>query len=106
MTVSSVDTAELPRVRPQPPATPVLITPPPELPRPSLELSGRSLELPGPCLERPGLALERRPAPTCRAELRAARRHQRRQRRLYAFLGLSILGATLVSTVVVLDVVR
>jgi hypothetical protein len=85
MTVSSVDTAELPRVRSWVAAAPVLDPPAP----------GQALSVPAPSVSTSG-----------RAELRAERRYARRQRRLYALLGLSVLATMLAATVTVLDVIR
>lgn len=41
-----------------------------------------------------------------RVQLRAQRRHARRQKRLYVLLGLSVLAGVLAATVTVLDVIR
>lgn len=122
MTVSSVDTAELPRVTPQVPAgpvvnldlSPVLDPPVPPTVSPVLDLPAVAepvfapvLDLPATAGPPPIVAVPSR-APICRGrlELRAERRQQRRQRRLYAFLGLSVLALTLGLAIVVLDVVR
>lgn len=78
MTVSTVDTAELPRV-------------------PELEVQDVVV---------PSLSLQPVAAPAPRAALREERRLARRQRRLWALLGLSIMLATLATTVVVLGMAR
>lgn len=80
MTASSVDTAELPQARHWVPAAPVIDPPAP----------GQAPPVP----------------PSGRAALRAERWQARRQRRLYALLGLSVLAASLAATVMVLDVIR
>jgi hypothetical protein len=81
MSVSTADTAELPLVREQE----VVV-------RPSTLLT---VPVPEPAL-----------APSGRAALREERRLARRERRLWAFLGLSIMFVTLAITVVVLGMAR
>ncbi len=44
--------------------------------------------------------------PLSRAELRAQRRHARRQQRIYVLLGLSVLVGVFAATVLVLGVIR
>ena len=125
MTVSSVDTAELPKVAAvsvvAPPAPafdrpPTALVDPPVLDLPSV------VDFPAPVADIPVASLVDlvvispadpvvavpvdSPAPLDRLALRAERRQQRRQRRLYAGLGLSVMASTLAATIVVLDVVR
>ena len=122
MTISSADTAELPQVRPTGGSAPVIE------PRAAEHLGGPVLArtpLLEPPLAAPPLAVRRASAPgivesavinaPCagparpaqgRAEIRAERQHARRQRRLYAALGLSVLAGTLGATVIVLDVLH
>ncbi len=123
MTVSSVDTAELPRVA----AVPVVAPAAPAFDRSSTGLIDLPvLDLPavvdfpesaavpladpdalvviGPA-ETAAAPIDP-PVPLDRLALRAERRQQRRQRRLYACLGLSVIASMLAATIVVLDVVR
>jgi hypothetical protein len=132
MTVSSVDTAELPRVA----AVPVVAPPAPAFGRPPTALVDLPVldlpsivDLPAPVADIPAADVSvadilvadipaaspvdpvvavpvDSPAPLDRLALRAERRQQRRQRRLYAGLGLSVMASTLAATIVVLDVVR
>jgi hypothetical protein len=96
MTLSSVDTAELPRVRSA--AT-------------TLEGASAPVVPSGPALapvirlvtERDGIVRE--PVPG-RLELRASRQLARRQRRLWAALGLAGMAATLGATIAVLELVH
>ena len=135
MTVSSVDTAELPRVAAVPVVAPAALTfdrPPTALVElPVLDLPP-VVDLPAPVADAPAADVPvadalvasspdsvviapteavvagpvDSPAPLDRLALRAERRQQRRQRRLYAGLGLSVMASTLAATIVVLDVVR
>jgi hypothetical protein len=123
MTVSSVDTAELPRVAAVPvvaPSAPAFDRPPTALvDLPVLDLpavvefpEATAVPLAGPDAlvvigpaETAAAPIDP-PAPLDRLALRAERRQQRRQRRLYAGLGLSVMASTLAATIVVLDVVR
>ena len=127
MTVSSVDTAELPRVA----AVPVVAPPAPAFDRPPTALGDLPVldlpsivDFPAPVADIPVADVSvadfpvaspadpvvtvpvDSPAPLDRLALRAERRQQRRQRRLYAGLGLSVMASTLAATIVVLDVVR
>ena len=104
MTVSSVDTAELPRVRGQGAAPPAHSRRLPEADlAPAAPLVAPPTAPPAPILrpQVPGAV-----PIACRAALRAERLHKRRQRRLYASVGLSLLGVTLGCTVFVLDAVH
>jgi hypothetical protein len=90
----SVDTAELPRVRPvaDGPLTAPVTTPlRPAAPAPAVTVlvpvAGTEVAM-GRC------------------ELRAERRAARRQRRRYAALGIGVLAGSLAATVAVLDVIR
>src|SRR5580704_7244169 len=130
MTVSSVDTAELPRVAALPvvaPTAPAFDRPPTALvDLPVLDLPS-IVDFPAPVADVPVADVPvaspadpvviapveavvavpvDSPAPLDRLTLRAERRQQRRQRRLYAGLGLSVMASTLAATIVVLDVVR
>jgi hypothetical protein len=135
MTVSSVDTAELPRVAAVPvvaPSAPGFDRPPTALvDLPVLDLPS-IVDFPAPVADIPVADVSvadfpvaspadpvvispadpvvavpvDSPAPLDRLALRAERRQQRRQRRLYAGLGLSVMASTLAATIVVLDVVR
>jgi len=91
---SSVDTAELPRVRPVaagPLPTPVVSPPRPVVSAPVLAPIEPAVE--------PAVAMGR-------CELQAERKAARRQRRRYAALGIGVLAGSLVATVTVLDVLR
>ena len=107
MTASSVDTAELPRVRRWDSAT---AAPAPVIDRAAPVVGSGPLVIdpPVPVLELPrAVAVAPAPVPVPgRVELRAERRQARRQRRYFALLGLSVLVAALAVTVVVLDVIR
>jgi hypothetical protein len=90
---SSVDTAELPRIRPA-----TVVAPPAPITTP--------LPLAAPA---PASAPEVVAAPAAvrgRCELRAERRAARRLRRRYAALGIAVLSGSLALTVAVLDVIR
>ncbi len=91
---SSVDTAELPRVRP------VAVGP---LPAPAVTTPLR------PAAPAPPVAAVQSVEPEVvmgRFELRAERRAARRLRRRYAALGIVVLAGSLAVTVAVLDVIR
>jgi hypothetical protein len=105
------DTAEIPRHLPAAPtaahgaaAQALYSAPaPPAMPAPPVAWVPRH---PAPALTLAVPPIAAHPSPPGRAALRAERQAQRRERRLYACLGLGAIAATLGATVVVLDVLH
>jgi hypothetical protein len=103
---SSVDTAELPRVRPiadGPLAAPAAPAPPAAPVAPAAPLAPSAA--PEPVL----LAVEATAEPVAvvgRCQLQAERKAARRLRHRYEAIGLCVLAASLAATVAVLDVIR
>ncbi len=103
MTASSADTAELPPVPTTRDAASVLSPPRPKTATLSVVTAPRAAEVAVPRAVIT-VALPSTPPQPGRAAIRAERRLVRRQRRLYAALGISVLAGTLGATVFVLDV--
>jgi hypothetical protein len=99
MTVSSTDTAELPRVRTSrtPVVAPTVPMPAPAAPPPAAAAAPATVPAAG--------VVDLAPCPD-RLAIRAERLALRRQRRLWSLFGLSVLAAALGGTVAMLGIVH